>query len=130
MAIVRLIFLLLVVAAVVVFALQNQDLLVKVTLGTYHSPDIPIFVTLIVAFIVGMLVYFLLTVASQLRLRGELSRFRRECNRLKEELNRLRNANLDKDVDDFLRSRSMMTQVSMSDVRSPRSDDNYSKWGE
>ncbi len=129
MAMLRWILITIVVIAVVGFALQNQDQLVKIQIGTYTSPDAPVFLALFVAFLAGMVLYFLLTIASQLKLRGELARFRRECNRLKDELNRLRNFNLDREVEGLLKSRPTFTITPIAEVRSVKQDDDLEGWG-
>ena len=129
MSIFRWVFVSVVVIAVVGFALQNQEQMVSVRLGTYTSPATPLFIALFIAFVAGMLLYFLLSVAAQLRLRGELARFRRECNRLKEELNRLRNLNIDKEVEDLLKTRSLNVPLTIAEVKSVRREEELEGWG-
>jgi uncharacterized integral membrane protein len=129
MAIIRWILVTIVVVAVVGFALQNQNQMVHVKLGTYSSPEAPLFLALFIAFLIGMVLYFILTIATQLKLRGELSRFRRECNRLKEELNRLRNLHLDKEVDSLLRNRPPLTMTPIAESKHVRQEDETEGWG-
>jgi len=129
MSIFRWVFVSVVVIAVVGFALQNQQQMVNVRLGTYTTPETPLFISLFVSFIAGMLLYFLLSVAAQLRLRGELARFRRECNRLKEELNRLRNLNIDKEVEELLKARTLKVPLTIAEVKTIRHDEELEGWG-
>jgi len=129
MVIIRWLCAALVVLAVVAFALQNQKQTVMVVLGTYKSPHIPLFLAIYIAFAAGMVVYFMLALAGQLRLRGELSRYRRECGRLKDELNRLRNLNLDKELETIRRNRSTSPAAPIVEIPASAREDEVEGWG-
>ncbi|MDK9699510.1 MAG: LapA family protein [bacterium] len=129
MPFIRWIIVTVVILTVMAFALQNQSQTVTITFGTYTSTPIPLFMALFGAFVVGILIYFVMTLTAQLKLRGDVSRYRRECVRLKDELNRLRNLNLDKELEMAFRSRSAMPMVTVTESRSGRSSDEYEGFG-
>ena len=129
MPFIRWILVIVVILAVLGFALQNQSQTVTISLGAYTSSPIPLFMALFGAFVAGILIYFLMTLTAQLKLRGEVSRYRRECIRLKDELNRLRNFNLEKELENAFRSRNTMPMVTVSEPRSNRSTEEFEGFG-
>lgn len=129
MAVLRWIFLLIVVGAIVGFALQNEEQTVTVTLGWYQSPPIPLFLAIYIAFGTGIILYFLFSLSFQLRIRGELSRFRREYTRVKDELNHLRNVNLDKEIEGFYKNQPTMVERPVAESKSKSIDDDTHGWG-
>lgn len=84
----------LVMLGVLGFALQNADM-VKLTIWTWQSGDVPIYLIAYFAFALGILVAAVIAAANQVHQRLLLSRARRDVQRLKDELIRLRRVSLD-----------------------------------
>lgn len=92
-------FLLLVVFVVVLgFALLNQGKTVDIVFffpQEAYTYTVPSIFALFGAFVVGMLVWFFISLGHDIKVRREASRLRKENKKLLEELNALRNLPLD-----------------------------------
>lgn len=86
--------------AILGFSLQNQSQMVSINIGTYSSPEMPLYFALYLSFALGILVFFLISVFNLIQLRAEISRHRRENRKLREELDRLRNLSVEEDIDE------------------------------
>jgi uncharacterized integral membrane protein len=87
-------------AAVLLFAIQNVQEWTDIRLlpGTiYH---VQLVFALFVAFVLGSLLWFFVSVAREFRTRREIMRLRREAQRLRDELTALRNLPLEDAVAD------------------------------
>jgi len=80
--------------AILGFAMQNPDL-VRLSIWTWHSEPMPLYLVAYFAFGVGILVAALVAAFNQVQHRLMLTRARREISRLKEELTQLRRLTLD-----------------------------------
>ena len=92
-------FLLLVVFVVVLgFALLNQGKTVDIVFffpEEAHTYNVHLIFALFGAFVVGMLVWFFISLGHDIKVRRDASRLRKENKKLLEELNAIRNIHLD-----------------------------------
>lgn len=86
----RWIGLVVVVVAVLGFALQNQDQRITVEFFSWVSPQIPLYLALFFAFVAGMIAFLLISVFNQLQTMSELSRQRRQVKKTNKELDSVR----------------------------------------
>lgn len=98
MWIIRWAFIAAVIIVVLGFSLQNPQM-VEVTLWTWHSGPVPLFLVVYLAFAAGMLAFLVVALFKQLQHAAEIRRYRQEIKRLKEELDRMRTISLDEDFD-------------------------------
>jgi len=98
MWIVRWTVIVIVLLAILGFSLQNQEEKVVIHVGTYTSPEMPLYFALYIAFALGILVFLLISIYNLMQLKTEISKHRRDNKRLKEELDRLRNISIDEDI--------------------------------
>lgn len=80
--------------AILGFAMQNPEM-VRLSIWTWHSEPMPLYLVAYFAFGVGILVAALVAAFNQVQHRLSLTRARREISRLKEELTQLRRLTLD-----------------------------------
>jgi uncharacterized integral membrane protein len=85
-------------SAILFFAVLNLEETVSVRLWadsshTYH--DVPLVVAMLCAYLVGIMTYFVISLARDIRMRGQISRLRRENRGLIDELHHLRGSALD-----------------------------------
>lgn len=95
---VRMFFLLAVFVVVLGFALLNNDRSVEIAFffpKESYTYEVHLIFALFGAFVVGMLVWFFLSVGHDIRVRRDASRLKKENKKLLEELNALRNLALD-----------------------------------
>ncbi len=95
---IRMFFLLAVFVLILGFALLNNEKSVDIAFffpKEAHTYQVHLVFALFGAFVVGMLVWFFISVGHDLRVRRESSKLRKENKRLLEELDALRNLPLD-----------------------------------
>ena len=80
------------------FSLQNQTQRVEIYIGTYVSPQMPLYFALYLSFALGILVFFLISIYNLLQLKSEIAKQKRDNRKLREELDRLRNISIDEDL--------------------------------
>jgi uncharacterized integral membrane protein len=73
------------------FSIMNVEQQVDINLFFWQFQDVPLILVIFEAFIVGMLVWFLIAFINELRLRADLRNTQRELDDLREELQTLRN---------------------------------------
>jgi len=95
MWVVRWILVAVVIVLILGFSLQNQEQRVSVHIATWESPDIPLYFALFIAFVIGIVVWFIVAAFQILHVKSELKVCRREKRKLQEELTALRNLPLD-----------------------------------
>lgn len=98
MSFVRLLLGIAFMSAILFFAVLNLEETVDIVLWTdparaYH--DVPLVVAMLFAYFAGILTYFLVVLARDIRLRTQISRLRRENRELTDELHHLRGSALD-----------------------------------
>lgn len=76
------------------FSLQNQDQRVIIHVASYTSPEMPLYFALYLAFALGIIVFFLISIYNLLQLKAEIAKQKRENRKLRTELNRLRNISI------------------------------------
>ena len=87
-----------VLIALLGFSLQNQEQRVIIKVGTYISPEMPLYFALYLAFALGIFVFFLISIYNLVQLKTQIARQKRDNRKLREELDRLRNLSLDEDL--------------------------------
>jgi len=87
-----------VLIALLGFSLQNQEQRVYIKVGTYTSPEMPLYFALYLAFALGIFVFFLISIYNLIQLKSQIARQKRSNRKLREELDRLRNLSLDEDL--------------------------------
>jgi uncharacterized integral membrane protein len=97
MWILRWFFIAVIMIVVLAFALQNLEQRTVVRFWNWQSAELPIILVLFEAFVVGLLVWFLVAIFHELQLRSEIRRIRKEHRKLQEELTALRNLPLEED---------------------------------
>ncbi len=101
MWIIRWSLIILVLLAILGFSLQNQDQKVQIHIGGYITPEMPLYFALYIAFALGVLVFFLISIYNLFQLKTEIGRHKRENRRLRDELDRLRNLSIEEEVPTF-----------------------------
>ena len=66
MWLIRWILLAIVILAILTFSIQNQDHMVTVKLLKWQTPDLPLYITLFAAFVIGMFVFLLIAAPAQI----------------------------------------------------------------
>lgn len=77
------------------FAIQNLEQQVDIVLIFWHFQDVPLIVVILEAFIIGMLVWFIIAFVNEMRLRSQLRGISRDRDELSRELQTLRNLPLE-----------------------------------
>ena len=95
MWILRLFFIAVIMIVVLAFALQNLEQRTVVRFWSWQSAELPLILFLFEAFVVGLLVWFLVAIFHELQLRSEIRHIRKENKKLKAELIALRNLPLE-----------------------------------
>ena len=95
MWILRLFFIAVIMIVVLAFALQNLEQRTVVRFWSWQSAELPLILFLFEAFVVGLLVWFLVAIFHELQLRSEIRHIRKENKKLKAELTALRNLPLE-----------------------------------
>lgn len=98
MWIIRWSIIVIVLLALLGFSLQNQEQRVAINIGTYISPEMPLYFALYLAFALGIFVFFLISVYNLLQLKSEIARHKRDNRKLRDELDRLRNISIDDEL--------------------------------
>lgn len=80
------------------FSLQNQSQRVVINIGTYVSPEMPLYFALYLSFALGILVFFLISIYNLLQLKTEIGKQKRDNRKLREELDRLRNISIEEEL--------------------------------
>ena len=85
-------------SAILFFAVLNLEEMVEIRLWadaahTYH--DVPLVVAMLCAYLVGIMTYFVIALARDIRMRAQISRLRKENGGLIDELHHLRGSALD-----------------------------------
>ena len=95
------IFRLLLIAVIMIlvlgFALQNLEQRTVVRFYRWESAELPLILFLFEAFVVGLIVWFLVAIFHDLQLRSEIRRIRKENKKLRSELTALRNLPLEEE---------------------------------
>lgn len=97
MWIVRWVLILVIIVILLWFSLQNLDQIVTVEFWKYQVRDVPLIMALFVAFIVGAVSWFLVSIVQFVQLKAEIRNIRRENGRLRRELSNLRNLSIEED---------------------------------
>lgn len=97
MWILRWLFIAIVMILVLAFALQNLEQRTVVRFYTWESAELPLILFLFEAFVVGLIVWFLVAIFHDLQLRSEIRRIRKENKKLRSELTALRNLPLEEE---------------------------------
>lgn len=95
MWILRMLLILVLVVAVTGFAMLNSAERATVSLGTATFYDVPLVILLFEAFVLGAVVWFLVSVFHEVTLRRAIRRQRREIADLTQEISGLRNISLE-----------------------------------
>ncbi|MDM7914833.1 MAG: lipopolysaccharide assembly LapA domain-containing protein [Candidatus Eisenbacteria bacterium] len=85
-------------SAILFFAVLNLDETVDIKLWTdaaHAYPDVPLVVAMFCAYLLGIVTYFVITLARDIRARTQIARLRRENRALLDELHHLRGSALD-----------------------------------
>ena len=82
------------------FSIMNVEQQVDINLFFWQFQDVPLILVIFEAFIIGMLVWFLIAFINELRLRADLRNTQRELDDLREELQTLRNLPLHEPLDE------------------------------
>ena len=93
----RWLFIAIVMILVLAFALQNLEQRTVVRFYTWETAELPLILFLFEAFVVGLIVWFLVAIFHDLQLRSEIRRIRKENKKLRSELTALRNLPLDEE---------------------------------
>jgi len=91
MWILRWFFIAVIMILVLAFALQNLEQRTVVRFWSWESAELPLIFFLFEAFVVGLLVWFLVAIFHQLQLRSEIRQMRKENKKINAELTALRN---------------------------------------
>ncbi len=97
MWILRWIVLLLIIIVVLTFSLQNQSEAVIIKFMNWESNEVPLYITLFVAFGFGMVSFLLIAVFQQLQTLSDLSRTKRKFKKLEAERDELQKKYDDRD---------------------------------
>lgn len=97
MWILRWFFIAVIMIVVLAFALQNLEQRTVVRFWSWESAELPLILFLFEAFVVGLLVWFLVAIFHELQLRAEIRRIRKENKKLQAELTALRNLPLEEE---------------------------------
>jgi uncharacterized integral membrane protein len=97
MWILRLFFIAIIMIVVLAFALQNLEQRTVVRFWNWQSAELPLILFLFEAFVVGLLVWFLVAIFHELQLRSEIRHIRKENKKLRAELTALRNLPLEEE---------------------------------
>jgi len=95
MWILRWFFIAVIMILVLAFALQNLEQRTVVRFWSWESAELPLILFLFEAFVVGLLVWFLVAIFHELQLRSEIRHIRKENKKLQAELTALRNLPLE-----------------------------------
>lgn len=98
MSFVKLVLWVVVLCVILFFAALNlsEEVLIRFWWGSEHTyENIPLVVGLGVAYLLGIVTYFLMALTRDIRFRGQIGRLRRENRALQSELHHLRGASLD-----------------------------------
>jgi uncharacterized integral membrane protein len=93
----RWLFIAIVMILVLAFALQNLEQRTVVRFYTWETAELPLILFLFEAFVVGLIVWFLVAIFHDLQLRSEIRRIRKENKKLRSELTALRNMPLEEE---------------------------------
>jgi uncharacterized integral membrane protein len=93
----RWLFIAIVMILVLAFALQNLEQRTVVRFYTWETVELPLILFLFEAFVVGLIVWFLVAIFHDLQLRSEIRRIRKENKKLRSELTALRNLPLEEE---------------------------------
>ena len=77
------------------FAIYNSSQRVDIYFPGKQFFDVPLMVVILAAFVVGVIVSFILTIAQSIKMSGEVRTSRRQVNQLEMELAALRNRSLE-----------------------------------
>jgi uncharacterized integral membrane protein len=77
------------------FSMLNLDQRVNIDLLLWQFQDVPLILVIFEAFIIGMLIWFLIAFVNELKLRGELRALTRDRDEVSRELLALRNQPLE-----------------------------------
>ncbi len=84
------------------FSMLNLDQLVDIDLFFWQFQEVPLILVIFEAFIIGMLVWFLIAFVNEIKLRGQLRSLSRDRDEVHEELQALRNQPLEElDMEDL-----------------------------
>jgi uncharacterized integral membrane protein len=97
MWILRWFFIAVIMIVVLAFALQNLEQRTVVRFWSWESAELPLILFLFEAFVVGLLVWFLVAIFHELQLRSEIRHIRKENKKLQVELTALRNLPLEEE---------------------------------
>lgn len=97
--ILRMLLILVLVIAVTGFAMMNSAERATVSLGTMAFYDVPLVILLFEAFVLGAVVWFLVSIFHEVTLRRMIRRQKREISDLTQEISGLRNMSLE-DIED------------------------------
>lgn len=97
MWILRWLFIAVIMILVLAFALQNLEQHTVVSFWNWQSAELPLILFLFEAFVVGLLVWFLVAVFHELQLRSEIRQVRKQNKKLQAELTALRNLPLEEE---------------------------------
>lgn len=97
MWILRWFFIAVIMILVLAFAIQNLDQRTVVRFYKWESAELPLILFLFEAFVLGLLVWFLVAVFHELQLRSEIRHIRKENRKLQAELTALRNLPLEEE---------------------------------
>lgn|SRR5574341_324923 len=95
MWILRVLILMLIIIIIIGFSIYNSWQKVTVNLFGHHYNEVPMIFVSYWAFVVGMLVSFILGITYYLKIHGELSQQKKETKRLSDEIKALRNMTLE-----------------------------------
>lgn len=85
-------------SAILFFAVLNLDETVDIKLwpdAAHHYRDIPLVVALLCSYLLGIVTYFLIALARDIRMRAQIGRLRKENRMLMDEVHHLRGSALD-----------------------------------
>jgi uncharacterized integral membrane protein len=91
MWIIRTLFIVVVLILLLGFAVQNAYQRVSINILNKQYANVPMILVLFVAFVLGILVWFVFTIFQYLRMQGDLYQERKRNRRLTEEIKALRN---------------------------------------
>ncbi len=80
------------------FGFQNNSQIVTVKFWKYQAADVPLAMTLFVAYVLGALTWFIVAIVQYLQIKAEVMSVRREKARLEMELSNLRNMTIEEDA--------------------------------
>ncbi len=95
MWVLRVLILMLIIIIIIGFSIYNSSQKVTVNLFGHYYNEVPMIFVSYWAFVVGMLVSFILGITYYLKIHGELSQQKKETKRLLDEIKALRNMTLE-----------------------------------